>query len=217
MMDQLLSMARNGVTMLQEFWPVKVLFSVCSAVFCYLFGGSEAILLAVLAFIILDTMTKWAAVTRQFLLDRGVPPDFLTPSAMLCGFVHAWQPGYLTSTAMRVCWGEKIFTYAILIIFAGFSGKLPEMMISSIAVNKSISGGIYAYIALTELLSIVENLEAAGNTRLARLKDYACKLSDKITGGSYSLQFKATNKEDGAAAAATVVNSTGGDGGSGSV
>lgn len=183
--------------MLLEFWPAKMVFSAMSAMFCYLFGGSEAVLLVVAVFVVLDTLTKWTAIIRRYMLDSGITAEQISFTAYLCGFVHAWKPGYLTSTALRQCLGEKIFTYAILIIFASLMGKLPEINVASVAVNKSISGGIYAYIAMTELLSITENLEDMGNSSLAQFKQYVCKLSDKITGGTYSVNFKSGGNDTG--------------------
>ena len=184
-LDKMAGMFRRGWEMVAELWPVKLVYSALSAVVCFLFGGSEVILVVVMMFIGLDTLTKWAAVTRKFLVDQG--DDDITATDMMCGFFYAWRPGYLTSTALRKCWGEKLFTYSILIIFAGLMGKLPDITLFGLPVNRSISGGIYTCIALTELFSMTENLEEMGNTRLTNLKQFLCNLVARITGSGYSV------------------------------
>ena len=178
---------RRGFEMITDMWPVKLALSALTSVFCFLFGGSEIILVVVMVFIALDTVTKWAAVTRKYLIDQGNKVSDITTTAMICGFFYAWQPGYLTSSALRQCWGEKFFTYGILIIFAGMMPKLPEINLFGLAINKSISGGIYTCIAMTELFSITENLEEMGNTRLAQFKQFLCNLSSRLTGGGFSM------------------------------
>lgn len=173
--------------MVADFWPIKVLISAISSVICFLFGGSEIILLVVMVFVVIDTITKWTAVTKQFLIDSGIPSNKLCTTSMICGFLHAWKPGYLTSTDLKRCWGEKIFTYGILVVFAGMMVKLPEILIAGTQLNKAISGGIYSYIAMTELFSIMENFEEMGNKKIALLKQYLGNLISKLTGTNFSI------------------------------
>lgn len=212
LIERLIGMFRRGFDMVCELWPVKLFYSCISALFCYLFGGSGAILVVVVVFIVLDTLTKWVAITKRFLIDQGAKEEELSASALMCGFFYAWKPGYLSSTALRKCWGEKLFTYCILIVFAGLMAKLPEISLFGLPVNKSISGGIYTCIALTELFSITENLEDMGNKKLGQLKQFLCNLVARITGGGYSVMIsnqpgalpmtQSTNKEGGAVSAA---------------
>lgn len=198
--------------MIGELWPVKLVLSAISTVFCFLFGGSELILLVVMVFVILDTLTKWAAVVKRYLLDQGDKESDITVAEIICGFFYAWRPGYLTSTALRRCWGEKLFTYSILIIFAGLMAKFPDISLFGLPVNRSISGGIYTCIALTELFSITENLEEMGNTKLTQLKQFLCNFVARITGGGYSVTVSNIPRVPGQTPAATeggTINATG--------
>ncbi|QDR80244.1 phage holin family protein [Sporomusa termitida] len=182
---------RRSIDMITDCWPYKAAAAGLSTLICFLFGGSEIILLIVMVFVCLDTLTKWVAITKRYLIDQGIQP---TTTALLCGFFYAWKPGYLSSTALKQCWGEKIFTYGTLIVFAGMTGKLPEILIAGTQLNKAIAGGIYAYIAMTELFSILENFQDMGNKKVAQLKQYFCTIVSKITGTSFSVTI--SNKED---------------------
>lgn len=187
MLDRLFGMFRRGVEMLLDCWPVKLVFAAISSVFCFLFGGSEAILVVVLIFVGFDTLSKWAAITKRYLIDQGGKESEINIFNVFCGFWFAWQPGYLSSSAMRRCWGDKLFVYLIFIICAGLMGKFPEITLFGLPVNRAISGGIYSIIFLTELLSISENLEEYGYKRLGKLKEFFCILATRITGGGYSV------------------------------
>ena len=193
---RLWGLIQHSIETMTDCWPYKLAVAGLSSVLCFLFGGSELILLIVMVFVCLDTLTKWVGITKRYLLDLGV--EQITGTALLCGFFYAWKPGYLSSTALKQCWGEKIFTYGILIVFAGLTGKLPEMLIVGTQLNKAIAGGIYAYIAMTELFSILENFEEMGNKKVAQLKDYFCTIITNITGSSFSNTLsKKEDKRDG--------------------
>lgn len=196
---KLYTMLTNGFEMVLDLWPIKAAAAMLSSLFCFLFGGSEAILLAVIVFVALDTATKWVAITKKYCTEYlKLPTECLSALVLVCQFFHAWRPGYLTSTALRQCWGEKLITYSVLIIFAGYVLKLPEMTVAAVQVNKAISGGIYATIAVTELFSIMENLEEMGNTKVALLKQYICTIADKIAGSTFSVTIKSGDKDKGA-------------------
>jgi phage-related holin len=194
LVNNLWSAFRRGSEHVMECWQIKMIFSLVSFLWCYLFGGSEAIFGAVIALVILDTVSKWSAITKRFLLDQGHQEETITFGTMFCGFWYAWRPGYLTSTELRHCWSEKLITYLVLIIAAGVITKLPDIVLFGTQITKSISGGIYACIAVTEVFSIVENLEEMGNKKLAELRQFFCMLINRVTGSNYSVTIK---KDDG--------------------
>ena len=196
LLDKIIQLFKKGAGDVLELWPIKIFISCISSAGCYLFGGSEAILGAVIVFIALDTLTKWVAITRKYLIDTGHADQELTATSIVCGFFYAWKPGYLTSTDLRRHWGEKMFTYVVLIIAASMVAKLPDIVLFGTPVNKSLSGGIYTYILMTELFSIVENLEEMGNSHIAQLKQIFCVLVTKITGSNFAVTLSTTDKED---------------------
>jgi len=191
---KLYNMFRNGLEAILEFWPIKMAAAGVSSLGCFLFGGSEMILLAVLVFIVLDTVTKWAAVTKRYCINElQFSSETVSMAVIVCQFLNAWKPGYLTSTNLRKCWSEKIFTYVVLVIAAGMVGKLPDMVV---AANKAISGAIYATIAVTELFSIMENLEEMGSKNVALVKQYICQLASKLSGSSFSMTIRSGENKD---------------------
>ena len=189
-------MLRSGGESILEFWPIKVALSGISAAWVYLFGGSEEIIAAAIIFVVLDTLTKWAAITKRWLLDHGHVDDALRFGDMVCGFFHSWAPGYLSSSELRRHWGEKLFTYAVLIIAAGAVTKLNEIVLFGMPVNKSIAGGIYSCILLTELFSITENLEEMGNQKMAQLRQFLVTVTNKVTGGNFSVTIQSQNRKE---------------------
>ena len=189
-MEKIWGMFERGMQSVLEFWPIKLACSGASAIWCYLFGGTEAIFLVVLCFVCLDTLTKWASITKRYLIDNGADPAKINAFTLLCGFFIAWRPGYLESSQLRRCWGDKLFTYLVLIICAGLMQKLPNIMIYGLAINGCVSGGIYSFIALTELLSICENFEQMGNKSLAGFRKLLTNITNRITGTSFSVTMQ---------------------------
>lgn len=193
--DRLCKMFKGGVISIVEFWPVKLVVSAISTGYSFLFGGCEAIIAAAIVFVALDTITKWASITKRWLVDRGHVDAEITTSTMICGFLHAWEPGYLTSTDLRRHWGEKLFTYIIFIILASVINKLPEIMVFGVQVNKTIVGGIYSFILLTELFSISENFEEMGNQKMAQFRQFLITVTNKVTGGNFTFSYNTGGKK----------------------
>jgi len=180
-------MLESGFKNIMEFWPIKLLGSGLSAIWCYLFGGTEAIFATVLGFVVLDTITRWAAITKKYLIANGAEETKINIFSLFCGFFVAWKPGYLESTQLRKCWGDKLLTYLVLILCAGFMGKMPPIVLYGLAINSCVSGGIYTFIALTELFSICENFEDMGNKSLANFIKMLTNITNRITGTSFSV------------------------------
>lgn len=179
--NRVIGMLERGMQSVMELWPVKLVASVVATIWTWLFGGTETIFAAVMGFVLLDTLTKWAAITRRWLIDHKAEPARITIIAIICAFPCAWEKNYLESAELRRRWGDKLFTYLILITVALLIRKLPEITLFGLAVNKSLTGGIYTCIALTELLSIVENFEEAGNKSLSSFKAFLINIAARIT------------------------------------
>lgn len=186
-MDKIANMLKSGFESIAEFWPIKLIASCFATCFTWLFGGTEAIFATVLGFVVLDTLTKWACITKKYLMANGAEEDRINVFSLFCGFWLAWKPGYLTSTQLRKCWGDKLLTYLVLILCAGFMGKMPKIALYGLPINSSISGGIYTFIALTEIFSICENFEEMGNKSLESFIKMLTNITNRITGTSFSV------------------------------
>ena len=137
----------------------------------------------------MDTITKLASITKKYLLAHGAEETKINIFSLFCGFWIAWQPGYLTSTQLRKCWGDKLLIYLVFILCASFMGKMPAIVLYGLAINSCVSGGIYTFIALTELFSICENFEDMGNKSLASFIKMLTNITNRITGTSFGVSI----------------------------
>ncbi|MHC1718528.1 MAG: hypothetical protein AB9883_07735 [Acidaminococcaceae bacterium] len=184
-------MLRAGLQSFFELWPIKLAISIITTAITWLFGTDviETVFLATLGLIVVDTLTKWAAITRRFLLDNGTDPKRVNILAIISAFPLAWQKNYLESAEMRLHWGNKLFSYMILAITAALLQKFINGFSFSGAMGQNVVSGIYMCIALTEAMSILENLEAMGNTSLGAFKRLLVSVTNRVTGGTFSMSY----------------------------
>lgn len=193
--ERILAMIRRGMNSVLDLWPVKLIISALATLWTWLFGGTEAIFAAVLGFVVLDTLTKWAAITKRYLIDHGADPTRINIFSIITGWFCAWEPNYLESSRLRQCWGDKLLTYFTLIIAAGIVQKFPAMVLFGLPINSSICGGIYTFIATTELLSICGNFEEMGNQRLATLRKFLVGITNRLTGSSIGVTIQGSYQQ----------------------
>jgi hypothetical protein len=180
---------RRGIHTIVDSWPYNLL----SAGFVYLFGGSEAIIGFVLLCVILDTLSKWVALTKKYLISIGHTEESIDLAALICGFLYAWKPDFITATALRKCWSDKFMAYGFLILMAGGIMKIPEISLFGLPVNKSICGGIYTGIMIAEISSVLRNLEEYGYKKLDYFKQLIATIVTRITGSNFSMTMTAAN------------------------
>jgi phage-related holin len=159
-------------------WQVKAVASVAVSVFTFLIGEPEAAFLALWVLVILDTITKWAAVAKRTLEKQQAA------ESIWYGLYLAWHSGTLNSRDMRRKFSTKVFAYMMLII----AGHLVAVILPSINVmgndlSRFPGNLVYSFLAVTELMSIIENLIAMGMDVLKPLALWASKKRDEITGG----------------------------------
>ena len=98
--ERILAMIRRGMNSVLDLWPVKLLISALATLWTWLFGGTEAIFAAVLGFVVLDTLTKWASITKRYLIDHGADPARINICSIITGWFCAWEPNYLESSKL---------------------------------------------------------------------------------------------------------------------
>ncbi len=161
-----------------ECWQVKLLVSFFVTIFTFLVGEIEAPFIALWVLVIVDTITKWAAVSKITLERQGVN------GGIWYGFYLGWHTGALNSHEMRQKFATKIFAYFVVIVAGHLvSIILPSIMIAGGDVAKMPSSLVYSFLAVTELMSIIENLIAMGMDVLKPLAIWAGRKRDEITGG----------------------------------
>ena len=114
--------------------------------------------------VFLDLFTRWLALSHQHLVTHKQEATLVD---CLYGIPSAHKAGLISSYVMRKTFFSKMITYLLLIIDA----SIVDNMI------KGAGGGVMAvslvitYLSMTELLSIVENLDEAGVSAMHDLID----------------------------------------------
>lgn len=158
-------------------WQVKLVASFFVTVFTFLVGEIEAPFIALWVLVVVDTITKWASISKITLDQQS------SDGSIWYGFYRAWHTGALNSHEMRHKFATKVFAYFIVIISGHLvSIILPSIMIAGGDVAKMPSSLVYSFLAITELMSIIENLIAMGMDVLKPLAAWACRKRDEITG-----------------------------------
>ncbi len=160
-------------------WQVKVLISCFVTCFTFLVGEIEAPFIALWLLVMIDTMTKWAAVSKNTLQKNG-----LDDHSIWYGFYLSWHNGDLSSREMRQKFATKVFAYFMLIVAGNLIAKIiPGLVLFGSDISKIPGGFVYSFLAVTELMSIIENLIEMGMDVLKPLAVWACRKRDDMTGG----------------------------------
>lgn len=139
---------------------IKLLASSILVAICY----HAALFFAFGLVVFLDLFTRWLALSHQHLVTHKQEATLVD---CLYGIPQAHKAGLINSSVMRKTFFSKMITYLILIIGA----SIVDNMI------KGAGGGVMAvslvitYLSMTELLSIVENLDEAGVSAMHDLID----------------------------------------------
>lgn len=115
--------------------------------------------------VIIDLITKWAELTRQYLADKGKTD--VTLWQILCFFNGARKAGYIKSDVMKHRFLGKMCVYIVFTLGAGALDLILKTLESpQFAVALTVG-----YLAVTEFLSILENLQGAGVEEAKGLHD----------------------------------------------
>lgn len=121
------------------------------------------------ALVVLDCLTKWLAIAHDYLVKQGKTEPTILQS--LIAIKAARSAGLISSEVMKHRFLGKICIY-LLCVMAAASADLIMVELSKPAWAVST---IIGYLTATELLSIVENLNAAGVEAVKGLIDIVKK------------------------------------------
>lgn len=121
------------------------------------------------ALVVLDCLTKWLAIAHDYLVKQGKTAPTIFQS--LIAIKAARSAGLISSEVMKHRFLGKICIY-LLCVMAAASADLIMVEFSKPAWAVST---IIGYLTATELLSIVENLNAAGVEAVKGLIDIVKK------------------------------------------
>jgi len=157
---------------ISENWAVKLAGATFVGAACSMHGQ---LLLAFVALIVIDLITKWIALAHDYLTKRKRRKN---PTLWQCvvNIPAARKAGYIKSEAMKHRFLGKIVVY-LLVIFAGATIDNIMMTMDKPAWAVVLLAG---YLSITELISIVENLQDAGVEEAEQLHNILEKKRDTL-------------------------------------
>ena len=169
---ELFQSAKGTATHLSDNGIVKFVGASIVGGICSMHGQ---LLLAFVGLIVIDLITKWIALSKEYLVKkkRRKNPTFFQ---CVTSIPAARKAGYIKSEAMKHRFLGKIIVY-LLVVFAGaFADHIMQTMDKPQWAVLLLVG----YLSITELISILENLEDAGVEEAGQLHDILEKKRDSL-------------------------------------
>jgi len=159
-------------------WQVKILASTFITCFTFIFGEINAPLLALGCLMILDTITKLMAISRNKLKDMNVD------ASIVIGYRLAFRDGLINSRGMREGFYSKMLPYTLMLILVNLVSKIiPEVSVFGYDIAKLPHGFISSFLAIIECKSVIENLIEMGAVKLKPLLCMLDKKTNEMIGG----------------------------------
>lgn len=157
-LNTLLIYTQKAVSRLTDGWPFKI--AVGGIIALVQFHLELITLFAIL--IVIDLLTKWLALAYEFIKTESNEPTVIdTIHAMPA----AHRAGVISSRQMKNQFLLKMGVYVLVTIVSGIA----DIMISAVHHPAVLMELCISYLAASELLSIIENLNDAGVSCLAGL------------------------------------------------
>lgn len=116
----------------------------------------HSMLCALFAIVVcLDLYTRWIALTKKYLESEDKESSLLD---CVKSMNIARKAGYINSYMMRKCFVSKMLTYFIAV----FGAFIVDVILTKIGTKPMMVTTALGYLATTEMLSVVENLDEAG-------------------------------------------------------
>lgn len=157
---------------LSENWAVKLAGAAFVGVACSMHGQ---LLLAFVGLVIIDLVTKWLALSRQYLVKRRRKKE-TTLWECFVNIRKARRAGYIKSEPMKHRFLGKVLVYFFVVFAGGLADYIMVVMDKPTWAVLLLVG----YLSITELISIVENLQDAGVEEAEKLHDILEKKRDVL-------------------------------------
>ena len=157
---------------LQEAWILKVCLSCAVTVAIH---EHAQIFAAFVALVFADLFSKWLSLSRQRLVDHGEQSPNLWQE--LCGIRAARHDGYIRSDAMRTRFVHKILSYVVVVA----SAVVLDFMLTHSHAPAFATTVVIGYLAITEFISILENMQKSGIEEAGTLVELIRKRSGVAT------------------------------------
>lgn len=155
---------------LLDYWEIKVVAGSFLSLIMSIHETDVAyIAQAIFWLIVIDIITKWFAISYEYLQEEGIPKERITVISAFYGWVPAFRAGKINSSHLGFGFVSKVVQIALLLVAGD--------MIDSALANSHIELGIRAitftigYVCYSESLSIIENMRDSGVPHMDKLMD----------------------------------------------
>lgn len=155
-----------------QHWAAKIVGAAFMGIACSMHGQ---LLFAFVGLVVIDLLTKWIALSREHLTKRKrkTPP---TLWQCVCNILKARRAGYIKSEVMKHRFIGKILVYLLVV----FAGGLADYIMTAMDKPTWAVLLLVGYLSVTELISIVENLQDAGVEEAEKLHEILEKKRDTL-------------------------------------
>ena len=151
---------------LQEGWGMKLALSCIVSVA----AEEHAQIFAAFVFLVcLDLVTKWLSLSRKCLIDHGTEQPTFWQS--FTGIRNARRLGYIRSEEMRKRFVHKILSYIGVVL----SAVVLDFMLAHAHAPAFATSLVIGYLAITEFVSILENMQHSGVEEAGAIAELARK------------------------------------------
>ena len=169
---ELMSSAHSTIAHLTNNKAVKFVGASVVGGVCSMHGQ---LLLAFVGLVVIDLLTKWIALSKEHLSKKKRKKPY-TFWECVKNIPKARKAGYIRSEAMKHRFLGKICVYMLIVLAGGLADHIMQTM------NKPTWAVLLlvGYLSVTELISILENLQDAGVEEAGQLHDILEKKRDAI-------------------------------------
>lgn len=173
-MNELTHFTSEAWRMLTESFVLKAILAIIAEVAIYMIGLKHVQVLGIfILLVLLDLITKWAAIGYQMLVDLGANPENISGSDKYVAIPAAWGKGLISSKHMRKPFVTKVLTYCL----ATAAAWCFDFMAGQYAFAVNL---VWLYLGSVEFLSILENMRDGGNSTVTGLLDIVHSKIDMI-------------------------------------
>ena len=149
--SQFMAAITKATARLGDYWEAKVVAGGILAAAQFHFRLMSLFVLL----IIIDLITKWVELAHNTIKIDDYVPDLLTS---IKAIPQAHRMGVISSKAMKTQFCGKVIVYAIVVA----AGSVMDSMTTQVHSYGLVMPLCVSYLAASELLSIIENLDDAG-------------------------------------------------------
>lgn len=161
--SELFHSAQKSMHALSQHWAVKLAGASVAGAACSMHAQ---LLLAFVGLVVVDLITKWVSLSYAHLAKRRRKNKPTLWQAII-NIPQARKAGYIKSEVMKSRFVGKIIVYLLIVIAAGLVDHIMQTMANPTwAVVLAVG-----YLSVTEMVSILENLQDAGVEEAGRLHD----------------------------------------------